>query len=43
MRLAGKVAVLTGACGGIGLAIVKKLIDEGARVLAADLAAEALA
>lgn len=43
MRLAGKVAVLTGACGGIGLATVKKLIDEGARVLAADLAAEALA
>ncbi|MDX1818588.1 MAG: SDR family oxidoreductase [Marinobacter sp.] len=37
MRLNGKVAVLTGACGGIGQAIVKKLVAEGARVMAADL------
>ncbi len=43
MRLAGKVAVLTGACGGIGLAIVKKLVEDRARVLAVDLDAEALA
>lgn len=42
MRLQGKVAVATGACGGIGLAIVSKLIKEGARVVAADLSQEAL-
>jgi len=37
MRLAGKVAVVTGACGGIGREIVRKFVAEGARVLAADL------
>lgn len=42
MRLEGKVAVLTGACGGIGQAIVSKLVAEGARVLAADLSPEGL-
>ncbi|GAB3091227.1 SDR family oxidoreductase [Aestuariicella hydrocarbonica] len=42
MRLTNKVAVLTGACGGIGLAIVKKLVSEGAKVLAADMSAEGL-
>ncbi len=42
MRLNGKVAVLTGACGGIGSAILRKLVAEGARVLAADLDPEGL-
>lgn len=37
MRLEGKVAVVTGACGGIGRAIVGKFVAEGARVVAADL------
>jgi NAD(P)-dependent dehydrogenase (short-subunit alcohol dehydrogenase family) len=39
MRLQDKVAVLTGAGGGIGRAIVSKLVAEGARVVAADLSA----
>jgi len=43
MRLQGKVAVLTGACGGIGQAIVDKLVKEGACVLAADLSEAGLA
>lgn len=42
MRLEGKVAVLTGAGGGIGQAIVSKLVEEGARVLAVDLSEQAL-
>jgi len=42
MRLTGKTAVVTGAAGGIGQAIVSKLLEEGARVLAVDLSAEAL-
>lgn len=37
MRLQHKIAVLTGAGGGIGQAIVSKLVSEGARVVAADL------
>ncbi len=37
MRLENKVAVVTGSCGGIGQAIVKKLVNEGAKVIAADL------
>lgn len=37
MRLDNKVAVVTGACGGIGQAIVKKFVEEGARVIVADL------
>jgi NAD(P)-dependent dehydrogenase (short-subunit alcohol dehydrogenase family) len=37
MRLEGKVAVVTGACGGIGQEIVRKFVREGARVVAADL------
>ena len=37
MRLEGKVAVVTGACGGIGQEIVRKFVTEGARVVAADL------
>lgn len=34
MRLAGRVAVVTGASKGIGLAITRTLLDEGARVVA---------
>jgi NAD(P)-dependent dehydrogenase (short-subunit alcohol dehydrogenase family) len=45
-RLQGKVALITGAAGGIGAATVRRLVREGARVGIADLnreAAEALA
>lgn len=37
MRLKDKVAVITGAASGIGLATVERFIAEGARVLAADI------
>ena len=36
-RLAGKVAVVTGAGGGIGLATVRRFAAEGARVVCADI------
>jgi NAD(P)-dependent dehydrogenase (short-subunit alcohol dehydrogenase family) len=36
-RLNGKVAFITGACSGIGLATLERFIDEGARVMAADV------
>jgi meso-butanediol dehydrogenase / (S,S)-butanediol dehydrogenase / diacetyl reductase len=36
-RFAGKVAVVTGAASGIGLAIAKRLLSEGAKVVGADL------
>jgi meso-butanediol dehydrogenase/(S,S)-butanediol dehydrogenase/diacetyl reductase len=42
MRLNNKIAVITGAAGGIGQAIIKKLLTEGACVVAADLSAQAL-
>lgn len=40
-RLDGKVAVVTGAASGIGLATVERFIEEGARVVAADLQEDA--
>lgn len=36
-RLAEKVALLTGARGGIGCAICERFVNEGATVVAADL------
>ena len=41
-RLEGKVAVVTGGAGGIGIATARKLVSEGARVLLVDLAEGAL-
>jgi NAD(P)-dependent dehydrogenase (short-subunit alcohol dehydrogenase family) len=38
--LDGKVAVVTGAASGIGLATVERFVEEGARVLAADFREE---
>ena len=39
-RLAGKVAVVTGGCSGIGLATARRFVAEGARVVVGDLADE---
>jgi 3alpha(or 20beta)-hydroxysteroid dehydrogenase len=36
-RLAGKVAIVTGAAGGLGLAMARRFVDEGARVLVTDI------
>lgn len=41
-RFEGRVAVVTGAASGIGNAITQRLLAEGARVVAADINAEAL-
>jgi NAD(P)-dependent dehydrogenase (short-subunit alcohol dehydrogenase family) len=43
MSLQKKVAVLTGACGGIGQAVTRRLVALGARVLATDLSEDSLA
>ena len=41
MRFRDKVAIVTGAAGGIGLATAKRLGSEGARVIIADLKGDA--
>jgi 3-hydroxybutyrate dehydrogenase len=40
MRLDGKVAIVTGAAGGIGLAIAKRFVEAGGRVAIADIKQE---
>lgn len=42
MRLQNKVAVVTGAASGMGLAIVRRFVEEGAKVIAADWHTDAL-
>lgn len=41
-HLAGRVAIVTGAAGGLGLAIAQRLAADGARLMLADMAADAL-
>ncbi len=43
LNLNGKVAIVTGAAGGIGAQIVTAFVEQGARVLAADLDGDAVA
>jgi NAD(P)-dependent dehydrogenase (short-subunit alcohol dehydrogenase family) len=40
-RLDGKIAVITGAASGIGLATLELFVEEGARIIAADFRADA--
>ena len=42
MRFENKVAVVTGAAGGIGRACAERLLAEGARVVIADIAGDAV-
>src|SRR5687767_4930709 len=42
-RQDGKVALITGGASGIGLAVAERLVDEGARVVLADLDPDRLA
>ena len=41
-RYEGKIAVVTGAANGIGLAMVTRLVEEGAKVAALDIDMEAM-
>jgi 3-oxoacyl-[acyl-carrier protein] reductase len=43
VRLAGKTAIVTGGASGFGAGIVRKFVAEGARVMIADIAADAAA
>jgi NAD(P)-dependent dehydrogenase (short-subunit alcohol dehydrogenase family) len=43
MRFEGKVVIVTGAASGIGLAVARRLADEGATVIMGDVNADALA
>lgn len=36
-RLSGKVAIVTGAAGGIGSAIARRFVEEGAQVVLTDI------
>lgn len=42
MELFNKVAVVTGAAGGIGKAIINQLLEQGVKVLAVDLSEKSL-
>ena len=41
MRLDGKIAVVTGGVSGIGLAVARRMVEDGAWVVAADITAKA--
>src|SRR3954454_10932045 len=43
MRMSGRVAIVTGGSRGIGLAVARRLVDEGARVCVTARHADALA
>ena len=42
MELINKTAIVTGAAGGIGQAIIHKLLEQGAKVLAVDISPQSL-
>ena len=41
-RLAGKCAYITGAAGGLGRAIARRMVEQGARVFVTDIAEAAV-